>query len=302
MGAGSAGYINLDNDLEQARRRLATLATVERPQMVEDNTKEPPRPALHSARKPRTLPDVPELSSPLPSSKGRFGTAPMGTVLESGENQIQEDAEEVDHTPSRLQRLMRTVENENRRESVRESRQSIAKPAEFYSPASRTSPMKHAITRGKEQYHQRATEMSSRFSNGTHRTSEPMAIGGDDSHAPRAAELGEESDTSAKDSEIHVPTKSKRVGRAPAKQLAPVTGKRTVHPAESPEDRMEIEIPIDTSEDVQMENAEERPTKKARTRKAKTPDSTGTSAAPRARRTTKKVAASVEEDNADEVS
>jgi len=56
MGTGSANYMNLDNGIEQARHRLATLAMVERPHMIIANaTEEPLKPTPHSTKKSRTL-------------------------------------------------------------------------------------------------------------------------------------------------------------------------------------------------------------------------------------------------------
>jgi hypothetical protein len=280
--------MNLDNDVEEARRRLATLATIERPQIVEDSTERPVKPTPRSTKKPRaSFVDVPELTSPV---KGRFPVPPMATISEPGTSEMEEGEEQVDHTASRLQRLMRTVENETRRESIRESRQSMGNPAGFYSPAGKINPTTYTV----EKADQDSPAAAFRATKVAHQIVQSTAMR-EESHASRRSDA-EESDTSAKDSEKPVVAKNKRPARAPAKQSAPVTGKRTVHAVERSEDQMLVDDATATSEDVQMEETEERPAKKARTTRKAEP-----APAPRARRATKKIMEPTEEDNADEV-
>lgn len=145
MGANSLHYMDVDNDLEQARRRLAELGPMGRPQMVkipaEDDEPSKPRPVPRSTKKPKhSLADIPELSSPLPSSKSRIGTSSMTPIPEPTSVESHEDDEDGDiDSAVRLQRLMRTVEHVARRESIRESRRSVVDPVDFYS--TRTDPM-----------------------------------------------------------------------------------------------------------------------------------------------------------------
>jgi hypothetical protein len=131
--------MDVENDLEQARRRLAELGPMGRPQVVkipaEDDETSKPRPVPRSTKKPRhSLADIPELSSPLPSSKSRIGTSSMTPIPEPTSVESHGDDEDGDiDSAVRLQRLMRTVEHVARRESIRESRRGVADPVDFYS-------------------------------------------------------------------------------------------------------------------------------------------------------------------------
>jgi hypothetical protein len=139
MGTSSLHYVDVDNDLEQARRRLAELGPMGRPQVVkiaaEDDDTSKSRPVPRSAKKSRpSLADIPELSSPLPSSKTRIGTNSMTSIPEPTSMESRGDDEDGDiDSAVRLQRLMRTVENVARRESIRESRRGVPDPVDFYS-------------------------------------------------------------------------------------------------------------------------------------------------------------------------
>lgn len=281
MGADATNYTDIDHDIEQARRRFAGLATVERPRVVDiaEDAPSQSRTVPRSVKKARlSLADVPELSSPMPSSFN------MASISEQATGATEEDGEEVvDHTAARLQRLMRTVEKETRRESIRESRRSMANPVDFYSTAG-SSPIKsHTSSEGRNLSSTAAFKPSS----ATHQAMHSGAV-----------EPGEDSDTSAKDSEIQAAAKSRKGGKAPA------TGKRGAHKPEGSDDEMQLDEPEPAiaHEDAMMEDVEERPAKKARTTrktKAQTPETAVP--APRVRRT-KKAVQSMEDDNADEVS
>lgn len=143
VGSGVLQFMDLDKDIEQARRRIAAMGSVPRrqlmqgPIMEEDEEEQPKRPALaHSAKKPRMsmLIETPTLfSHPMATSHNEPSTPPQtekDSIAELGMN-----------SAVRLQRVLRKVEAVARRESIGEARRSLA-PADFY----QTSPSKPLVS------------------------------------------------------------------------------------------------------------------------------------------------------------
>jgi hypothetical protein len=222
VGGSANRYIDLDHDLEQARKRLAELGPVSRPQLVDPN--EGPSKA-HTAPRPTKRPrasiaDAPDLSSPLPASKAKFSIAQpsMATIPEPHSSLFKEPEaehelnlkgaeEEEDDSVLRLQRLMRTVEDVNRRESIRESRRSLAGPNDGYLPITAfKTPALPSLSSTKSPPLSSQSGMPLRD-----------VVMMDDTHqedSDRTPAFAEEEDTSAKESESAQP---KRAGRKPAK-------------------------------------------------------------------------------------
>ena len=131
-------YANIDDDLERTRQRLANMSSVSRPKMVTIPSEEPPSaskaPVPRSTKRPRnSLANIPELGAPLPPYKSGMAVIvePASSPLKRG-NIDGDDEEKEDDSATRLQNLLRTVERVNHRESIRESRKSMAGAPDFY--------------------------------------------------------------------------------------------------------------------------------------------------------------------------
>ncbi|PVG03976.1 hypothetical protein CPB86DRAFT_779087 [Serendipita vermifera] len=267
VGGSVNRYTDLDQDLEQARRRLAELGPVSRPLLVDPNEEQS---KAHTAPRPSKRPrasiaDAPDLSSPLPASKGKFSIVhpSMATIPEPYSSPIKEH-EASDEMPSkdgdgdgdeddsalRLQRLMRTVEDVNRRESIRESRRSMAGPTDVYLP----------ITAFKAPTIPASSESTTKSPPLPSQNAMPM-------HDVIMDDMQEEEDTSAKESETAQP---KRAGRKPTKAStakSSTAGKRTTTKKRAYEEMMDVDEAdassapqtsvdhsMQTQEDVKMED------------------------------------------------
>lgn len=158
VGGSAIKYANIDEDLERARQRLANMSSVSRPKMVTIPSDELPSaskaPAPRSTKRPRnSLANIPELDSPLPPYKSGMATIPepASSPLKQAKGDGDDDSED-DDAAMRLQKLLRTVERVNHRESIRESRKSMVGAPEFYtdltepeSPTRATAPSQKMI-------------------------------------------------------------------------------------------------------------------------------------------------------------
>ncbi|KAG8787996.1 hypothetical protein FRC19_010002 [Serendipita sp. 401] len=184
VGGSALRYTHLDEDLEAARRRLANLGPVSRPQVVtfgpDDVFNE--RPTARSTKKPRTsLAEIPDFSSPLPPYKSASKKPAMTPIAEPSSSPIKPINEEMeeneeDDSAMRLQRLMRTVERATHRESIRESRKSIAVPDDFWSASSPTKQNSSGVLNSSIEISARSFSLNGQSLLPTREDSEAMSI------------------------------------------------------------------------------------------------------------------------------
>lgn len=300
MGGTSVQYMDINSDLEQARRRLAELGPVTRPQRVqlptEEEKPEQPksRPEPRSTKKSRySLADIPELSSPMPGTSAKFSLGSMAHISESDPAEVKDAMiEEDDDSAFRLQKLMRTVESVNRRESIRESRRSLVDPVSFYTargePKSPTKLALESTSASSPDVLTRLTEASENPPlNGhshalPHETSDMMV---DEQEEPFKLDTpGEdENDASDKVSEEAVPKKGRKHSKPPNSKKTKAS-RTTSKARKAAADTMDLDEPELASQtktepstvDVIMEEAVEVPRRTRASKKSPAGESSAT--------------------------